>query len=40
MELDLCIKGRRSVRSYLDRPVPKEVIADYLMPLSGPLVDE
>ncbi len=26
MELDLCIKGRRSVRSYLDRPVPKEVI--------------
>ena len=26
MELDLCIKGRRSVRSYLDRTVPKEVI--------------
>ena len=26
MELDLCIKGRRSVRSYLDRPVPKEII--------------
>ena len=26
MELDLCIKGRRSVRSYLDRPVPREVI--------------
>lgn len=26
MDLNLCIKGRRSVRSYLDRPVPREVI--------------
>lgn len=26
MELDVCIKGRRSVRAYLDKPVPKEQI--------------
>jgi len=26
MELDLCIKGRRSVRSYLDKPVPSAVV--------------
>jgi nitroreductase len=26
MELDTCIKGRRSVRAYEDKPVPKEVV--------------
>lgn len=26
MELDVCIKGRRSVRKYTDEPVPKEKI--------------
>jgi nitroreductase len=25
MELDVCIKGRRSIRRYQDKPVPKEV---------------
>ncbi len=30
MDLDQCIKGRRSVRSYLDRPVPREVIEGLL----------
>ncbi|MGA3059012.1 MAG: nitroreductase family protein, partial [Candidatus Bathyarchaeia archaeon] len=26
MELDVCIKGRRSVRSYTDEPVSKEQV--------------
>jgi nitroreductase len=26
MELDLCIKGRRSVRAYEEKPVPKDVV--------------
>jgi nitroreductase len=26
MELDVCIKGRRSVRAYQDKPVSKEQI--------------
>ena len=26
MELDACIKGRRSVRAYEERPVPKDVV--------------
>jgi nitroreductase len=30
MEIDICIKGRRSVRSYLDKPVPKEIIEKIL----------
>jgi len=30
LELDLCIKGRRSVRSYTDEPVSKEQIEDLL----------
>jgi nitroreductase len=30
MELDVCIKGRRSVRAYLDKPVSKEQIQTIL----------
>ena len=30
MELDACIKGRRSVRAYIDKPVPKELIESVL----------
>ena len=30
MELDVCIKGRRSVRAYKDTPVPKELIEEII----------
>ncbi len=30
MELDVCIKGRRSVRAYTDEPVSKEQIETVL----------
>lgn len=30
MELDACIKGRRSVRAYTDEPVSKELLEDVL----------
>ena len=30
MELDEAIKGRRSIRSYLDRPVPMEMVREVL----------
>jgi nitroreductase len=31
MELDACIKGRRSIRRYEDKPVPKEIIEKLLV---------
>ena len=30
MEFDDVIMGRRSIRGYLDKPVPKELIAEIL----------
>ena len=30
MELDTCIKGRRSIRKFEDKPVPKEIIDELL----------
>lgn len=30
MELDEAIKGRRSIRSYRDQPVPVELVRDVL----------
>lgn len=30
MELDVCIQGRRSIRRYEDKPVPKEIIEKLL----------
>jgi len=30
MELDACIKGRRSIRRYEEKPVPKEIIEKLL----------
>jgi nitroreductase len=30
MELDACIRGRRSVRAYEDKPVPKELVEEVI----------